>query len=116
MRIIVLCIVIPFLLGLPVRADEADPFLSVVEAKPVRERWQDCTASAVKRHIDTDRSAEAIADLALAGCRAREAALVNVLSRRLGMRAARRIVSELRGYDRIVLTRIIERLRGKRGN
>src|SRR3712207_1549555 len=113
MRIIVLCVAISLALCLPARADEADPFLSVTEVTPARERWQDCTASAVKRHLDSNRPAEAIVDMALAGCRGREAAVVDVLRRRLGPSGARRIVSELRGYDRLVLTRIIERLRGR---
>ena len=112
MRIIVLCIAISFVVGTGVLADEPDPFLSVEEAKPLREQWQDCAATAVKRHLDSDRSAEAIADLALGGCKKRETALANVLRRRLGLSAARRIVAELRTYDRQVLTRIIERLRG----
>jgi hypothetical protein len=112
MRIIVLCVAILLGVGTAARADEPDPFLSVSEAKPLRERWQDCAASAVKPHLDTSRSAEAIADMALASCKAREAALANVLRRRVGLAAARRIVAELRTYDRLVLTRIIERLRG----
>jgi hypothetical protein len=94
-------------------ADEADPFLSMSDAKPLREQWQDCAAAAVKRRLADRRPAEAIADLALGACESREAALVRVLGRRLGMAAARRIVAELRAYDRLVLARIIERLRGK---
>ena len=113
MRIIILWIVILFVAGTGARADEEDPFLTVSEAKPVREQWQECTAGAVKRHWESSRPAEAIADLALSGCKAREAALVKVLGRRLGTGAARRIVADLRNYDRLVLTRIIERLRGK---
>ncbi len=112
MRVIVLCMAVSFVVGTAALADEPDPFLPVIEAKPWRERWQDCAASAVKRHLDSSRSAEAIADMALASCKAREAALANVLRRRVGLSAARRIVAELRTYDRLVLTRIIERLRG----
>jgi hypothetical protein len=111
MRIVVLCIVISLLGSTAAGADE-DPFLSVSEAQPLRERWQDCAAAAVKRHLDRGEPAEAVADKALGGCKGREAALANVLRRRLGMAAARRIVDELRTYDRAVLTRIIERLRG----
>jgi hypothetical protein len=113
MRIIVLCLVFLFFLPPLARADEADPFLSVTEAKPFRDRWQECTASAVKRQLESSRSAERIADLALRACRSRETALVQVLSRRLGTASARRIVAELRTYDRLVLTRIIGRIRGK---
>lgn len=113
MRIILLCMAILFVVGIPARADEEDPYLSVSEAKPLRERWQDCTAAAVKRHLESSRGAEDIADLALSACKVRENALVNVLGRRLGTAAGRRIVGELRTYDRIVLIRIIERLRGK---
>jgi hypothetical protein len=113
MRILVLCLVIPFFVASTARADEEDPFLSVSEAMPLRQRWQDCAAQAVKRHLDSERPAEAVADLAFAACKSREAALANVLGRRLGKAAARRIVTELRNYDRLVLTRIIERLRGK---
>ena len=32
-------------------ADEPDPFLSVAEAKPFRERWQECTVSAVENRF-----------------------------------------------------------------
>jgi hypothetical protein len=113
MRIILLCMAILFVVGTPARADEEDPYLSVAEAKPLRERWQDCTAAAVKRHLESSRGAAEIADLALSTCKTRENALANVLGRRLGTAAGRRIVGELRTYDRIVLIRIIERLRGK---
>jgi hypothetical protein len=113
MRIVALLILILFVASAGARADEADPFLTVSEAKPIREQWQACTAAAVKRHWESSRPAEAIADLALSGCKARETALVKVLARRLGTAAAGRIVADLRNYDRLVLARIIERLRGK---
>lgn len=113
MRLLFLCLLVPFFVSTAVLADEEDPFLAVSEAKPVRERWQDCTAAGVKRHLEGSRPAEAVADLAFSGCKAQEAALVRVLGRRLGPSAARRIVADLRTYDRLVLTRIIERLRSK---
>jgi hypothetical protein len=116
MRIVALLILILFVAGVAgteARADEADPFLTVSEAKPIREQWQACTAAAVKRDWESSRPAEAIAERALSGCKTRETALVKVLARRLGRAAARRIVTNLRDFDRLVLTRIIERLRGK---
>ena len=94
-------------------ADEPDPLLSIAEAKPYRERWQDCAASAVERELRGARPAEAIVDAALMSCRDREAALARVLRRRIGASSARRIVEDLRAYDRLVLIRIVERLRGK---
>ncbi len=94
-------------------ADEADPFLSVRKAKPYRERWQDCTAAEVKRSLRGTRSTEVVVDEAFASCKSREAALARVLRGRLGAASARRIVTDLRAYDRSVLIRIIERLRGK---
>jgi len=113
MRILVLCLVIPFFVASTARADEEDPFLSVSEAMPLREGWQACTAQGVRRHLDSEKPAEAVANIALAGCKSRETALANVLGRRLGKAAARRIVTELRNRDGDVLTRIIERLRSK---
>jgi hypothetical protein len=113
MRLVILCVAILFVVGTAARADEEDPYLSVTEAKPLRDRWQDCTAAAVKRHLESSKPAEDIADLALSSCKSRETALANVLGRRLGAAAARRIVADLRGYDRLVLTRIIERLRAR---
>jgi hypothetical protein len=113
MRTVVFCVLALFILSSAARADQADPFLSVAEAKPLREAWQECTAAAAKRGLTHSRLAEAIADSALAACKPREAALVRVLGRRLGTAAGRRIVADLGAYDRLVLIRIIERLRGK---
>lgn len=113
MRILAFVVVISLVFGPAARADEADPSVSLAEAQPFRERWQACTAAAVKRRLEGKRPAEAVADLALAACKAQEAALANLLKRRLGAAAAGRIIRELRAYDRLVLTRIIERLRGK---
>ena len=116
MRILIACIVI--LSSLPaslstVRADEFDPLLSITEAKPYRERWQECAASAVERELEGKRPVQAIVEGALASCRDRESALAQLLRRRVGARSARRIVSGLRDFDRLVLTRIVERLRGR---
>jgi hypothetical protein len=116
MRILIVCIVI--LGSLPaslssVRADEFDPLLSITEAKPYRERWQECAASAVERELEGKRPVQAIVDGALNSCRDRESALAQLLHRRVGVRSARRIVSSLRDFDRLVLTRIVERLRGQ---
>src|SRR3712207_5215576 len=84
-------------------ADEPDPFLPVAEAKPYRERWQDCTASAIKRNLHAERPTEAVVESALASCKGREAALGRVLRRRVGSASARRIVADLRDYDRAIL-------------
>ena len=113
MRILKLLLVFAFALSAGAIADEADPFLSVAEAKPYRERWQDCTASEIKRSLPGSRSVEAVVDEAFASCKGRETALGQVLRRRVGAASARRIVTDLRDYDRAVLIRIIERLRGK---
>ena len=114
MRIIAaLCIAIALVLGVPARADEDDPLGSIAEAKPLRDRWQECAATEVKGRLNKDQSAEAIAEMALVSCKAREAALMRVVQRRLGPPSAKRVVAELRAYDRMVLVRIIERLRGR---
>jgi hypothetical protein len=93
------------------RADEPDPFLSLEQAKPYRERWQTCTASVAKEKLGGTLPPAAVADLAFERCKAREAALRNALKRRLGTAASNRIVDDLRGFDRSVLIRVIEKLR-----
>jgi len=94
------------------RADEPDPFLSLEQAKPYRERWQTCTASSLaKKNLSSSRPAAEIADLAFERCKAAETALKNVLKRRLGMASADRIIADLRGFDRSLLIRVIEKLR-----
>jgi hypothetical protein len=85
----------------------------VAEAKPFRERWQECTVSTVETGLHRAASAEAVVDAALKRCRADERALARVLARRIGAVSSRRVVTELREYDRLVLTRIVERLRGR---
>jgi hypothetical protein len=92
-------------------ADEPDPFLSLEQAKPYRERWQTCTASVAKKNLSGSRPAAEIADMAFERCKAAETALKNVLKRRLGTASADRIVRELRGFDRSLLIRVIEKLR-----
>lgn len=94
-------------------ADEPDPFQLVAEARPFREHWQECTASAVEAGLRSAGSAKAVVDAALKRCRADERALARALSRRMGPDSSRRIVTELREYDRLVLTRIVERLRAR---
>ncbi|MDQ4135144.1 MAG: hypothetical protein M3158_03070 [Pseudomonadota bacterium] len=92
-------------------ADEPDPFLTLEQAKPYRERWQTCTATAAKENLEGTLPAAEIADRAFEHCKAREAALRNVLKRRLGAASANRIVDDLRGFDRSLLIRVIEKLR-----
>ena len=92
-------------------ADEPDPFLSVEQAKPYRERWQTCTAAVAKEKLGGTVPAERIADLAFERCKGREAALRSVLNRKLGAAPAERIVDDLRGLDRSLLIRVIEKLR-----
>jgi hypothetical protein len=92
-------------------ADEPDPFLSLEQAKPYRERWQTCTAAVAKDNLKGALRPEAVADLAFERCKAREAALRTVLKRRLGAASANRIVDDLRGLDRSLLIRVIEKLR-----
>ena len=100
------------LTGAPAWADEAEPSFLATAAKPLRDRWQGCTAAAVKAHLDSKRPAESIADLALERCKAQEAALGRALKAQLGQTRADRIVTDLREFDRSVLIRIIEKLRG----
>jgi hypothetical protein len=106
-------VLLSFLLaGVPAAlADEPDPFLSLKQAKPYRERWQTCTASVTKENLSGTRPAAEIADIAFERCKAAETALRNVLKRRLGTDSADRIVMDLRGFDRSLLIRVIERLR-----
>lgn len=93
------------------RADEPDPFLSLEQAKPYRERWQNCTAAVAKENLSGALAAPDIADRAFERCKAKEAALRGILKRRLGAASANRIVDELRGFDRSLLIRVIEKLR-----
>jgi len=93
-------------------ADEPDPFLAVEQAKPYRERWQNCTASVAKENLSGVRPPADVADLAFARCKAHETALRNILRKRVGVASADRIVTDLRGFDRSLLIRIIEKLRG----
>lgn len=111
MRKIVVLLV--FLLAGPVAAvaDEPDPFLPLEQAKPYRERWQTCTALVAKKNLSGSRPAPDIADLAFSRCKAAETALRDVLKRRLGSASADRIVADLRGLDRSLLIRVIEKLR-----
>ena len=100
------------LVGAPAAlADEPDPFLPLEQVKPYRERWQTCTASIVKRNLSGSRPAADIADIAFERCKAAEIALRNALKRRLGTASADRIVGDLRGFDRSLLIRVIEKLR-----
>ena len=92
-------------------ADEPDPFLSLEQAKPYRERWQTCTAAVAKEKLAGTLPAAGIADLAFERCKGREAALRSVLKRKLGTAPAERIVDDLRGLDRSLLIRVIEKLR-----
>lgn len=98
-------------MGTAALADELDPFLSVEQATPYRERWQTCTAGIAKEKLGGTLPAAAVADLAFERCRGREAALRNLLKRRLGAASAGRIVDDLRGFDRSLLIRVIEKLR-----
>src|SRR5215211_2844802 len=98
MRILIACLI--FFALLPgflssVRADEPDALLSISEAQPYRERWQECAASAVERELEGKRSVKAIVEGALKSCRPQESALTELLRRRIGIRSAARIISGL---------------------
>jgi hypothetical protein len=97
--------------SVPSAADEPDPLLTVEEVKPVRERWQDCVAAAVKNKIQGSRPVPFILDAAFQSCRRDEIALGNALRRRVGRASSKRIMDSLREFDRAVLTRIIQRMR-----
>ena len=92
-------------------ADEPDPFLSVEQAKPYRDRWQNCTASVAKQNLSGSRTAADIADLAFERCKGPQTALKTFLARRLGSASADRVIEDLRDFDRSLLIRVIEKLR-----
>ena len=94
------------------RGDEpVEPEAIAAAAKPLRDAWDRCLATAVKPRLGSDEPAETIADGALDRCRPREAALRTLLTRRVGPVRAGRILSEARDEIRAGLISTIETLK-----
>ena len=78
-----------------------------------RDQWMQCTAAIAKAHLQSDRPAASIADVAVQRCRAQEQALRRILNRELGKAGATRIIELVRDTDRSNLIRAIEELRAR---
>ena len=78
---------------------------------PARDAWERCTASAVRRELGSGRAAEAIAEKALVGCKAREDRLRAVLAKRIGRQKASTVVTQLRALHRDSLIAVVVELR-----
>jgi hypothetical protein len=96
------------------RADEIDPALVLAEAKPFRDAWERCAAGAVRDLAPGRRPPAAVADLALARCRAQERALERKLAGGVGRPSAARVMSVLRDSTRASLVEVVSRLRQRR--
>ena len=96
----------------PAWADEPiEPEEIAAAAKPLRDAWDRCLATAVKPRLDSDDPADTIADGALDRCKPREAALRTLLTQRVGPVRAGRILSEARDEIRAGLISTIETLK-----
>ena len=116
MRVAAVCLTLALLAASPVLADEPPPDLFKLQAiseraKPARDRWERCTALAVKDEIRSKTAPEALADAALAACKSEEAALKAFLARLVGKRVANGVIPELRTMHRANLILVIETLR-----
>ena len=105
-----------FLAVLPSLADEPPPDIeelrSVSEkAKPLRDKWERCTALVVRSGLRTRAAPEALAGAALARCKPDEARLAAFLNRQIGRRVAKGTMAQLRELQRSNLILVIETLR-----
>ena len=83
--------------------------MSVIpEAVPLRDKWERCAAGKVRGMIRTSLTPEVVAERALAGCKAEETAVKNLLTRRLGRDEAFTVVELIRNAYRSNLTAIVE--------
>ena len=93
-------------------ADEpVEPAEIAAAARPLRDAWDRCLATAVKPRLEGDEPAAIIADEALDRCKPRETALRTLLTRRVGPVRAGRILSEARDEIRAGLISTIETLK-----
>lgn len=112
------------IIGAPAKADEPpffaeEPDLEALvdiaeNAKPFRDRWQECTTEVARRNLNSRSSAEAVAGRALDACRGEERELGKVLAEKVGARRSASIVSQLRVALRSNLAAAVAAIRGDR--
>ncbi len=95
----------------PALADEPDLAALLEDAKPVGDRWERCAAGLVKAELRGRRSAEDLAERALAGCKREEAALKAVLRTEIGSERAEAVTALVRDIYRTNLVRVITTIR-----
>ena len=106
-----------FLLAvLPSLADEPPPDIEELQsvsekAKPLRDKWERCTALAVRSGLRSRAEPEVLAGTALARCKPEEARLAAFLGRQIGPGVAKRTMAQLRDLQRNNLILVIETLR-----
>jgi len=93
---------------------ELDQLIAIgAKAVPARDTWERCTASVVRREINSDRTAASIAERALRRCKAQETSLRAVLRKSVGGRKAAGIVGQLRRVHQESLIAVTDELRRK---
>ena len=97
----------------PPKAQSLSPAALPSTIQQLRDQWAQCTATAAKPGLRSSRSAEAVADAALQGCKPQEQALARALSQQFGTDGAARVLDLVREADRANLVRVIEELRAK---
>jgi hypothetical protein len=112
---LVLLIPVLLLMASPVAADEPPPLevaKAVAErARPFRDRWEQCAASAVRAGLSSRITAEDLAERALNRCKPREAALRAFLDKGVGREQAARVTASVRRMLRTNLILVINTLR-----
>jgi hypothetical protein len=81
------------------------------KAVPLRDAWERCAAGFVKRELETDLSAEAVADRVIRRCQREEFRLRSALRRSVGPEQSNTVMNQLRSLYRSNLTGIVEQLR-----
>jgi hypothetical protein len=99
----------------PAAADEPPP-IEVAKAvadraKPLRDRWEQCAAAAVRADLPSKTPAEDLAEQALTRCKPRETALGQFLTRQVGREQASRVTASVRRMLRINLILVINAFR-----
>jgi hypothetical protein len=100
----------------PSLADEPAPDLEELQnvsekARPLRDKWERCTALAVRSGLRSRAEPESLAGTALARCKPEEARLAAFLGKQVGPRTAKRTMAQLRDLQRSNLILVIETLR-----
>ena len=101
---------------LPSLADEPPPNLEELQsvsdkAKPLRDRWERCTAQAVRSGLGSRIEPAVLAGTALSRCKREEAQIAAFLRRQVGRQVAERTMAQLRELQRNNLVLVIDTLR-----